>query len=115
VHEALDYLAGIFLVLAPFLFDLTEETAFPVLLAVGVVLLAMAVLSPGPLGVVSVLPPPVHAALDYVIGFFLILAPFVFSFTDLGQGRNSSIFLGLALLVVSLLTAYPAHEQARQA
>lgn len=111
VHEGLDYLAGIFLVLAPFLFGFTEETAFPVLLAVGVVILAIAVLSPGPFGVVSVLPSQVHAALDYVVGFFLILAPFLFAFADLAQPRNLSVFLGLGLLVLALLTAYPAREE----
>jgi hypothetical protein len=110
VHEALEYLAGIFLVLAPFLFSFRDSAAFPVLIAIGVVLLAMAVLSGGRLGVVAVLPGSFHAALDYVAGFFLILAPFVFSFLDIDAALFSSLFGGLALLVVSLLTAYPRAE-----
>ncbi len=106
VHEGLEYLVGVFLVLAPFLFGFRDSTAFPVLIAVGVVLLALAVLTGGALGVVDVIPPPVHAALDYVIGFFLILAPFLFAFVDVDAALYCSLFLGLAHLVMSLLTAY---------
>jgi vacuolar-type H+-ATPase subunit I/STV1 len=106
VHEGIEYLAGVFLVLAPFVFGFRDTTAFPVLIAVGVVMLALAVLTGGALGVVDVIPAPVHAALDYVIGFFLILAPFLFAFVDVDAALYCSLFLGLAHLVMSLLTAY---------
>lgn len=112
VHEALEYLFGIFLILAPFVFGFRDTPAFPVLIAVGVVLLAVALLSEKPLGVVSVLPTQVHAALDYVLGFFLILAPFLFTFADTDAALFSSLFVGLAHLVQSLLTRYPVRAAA---
>ena len=108
VHEAIEYAAGLFFVLAPFVLGFSEDpTAFPVFVGVGVVILAVAVLSRGPAGVVGVLPTQVHAALDYVLAFFLIVAPFVFGFNDLPVARNAAIFLGVAHLVVSLVTAFP--------
>ena len=107
VHHAVDYLAGLFFVLAPFVFGLQETVAFPVFIAVGVILLASALLTPGRLGVAEILPVRVHAVLDYVLAFFLILAPFVFSFGDLNVALSISIFAGVAILVMSLVTTYP--------
>ncbi len=115
LHEAWEYLAGVFLILAPFLFAFRDEPPFPVFVAVGVVLLATAVLTGGRLGVVDVLPPQVHAALDYVVALFLILAPFLFAFTDIDAALFSSLFGGVAHFVVSVVTAYPQRRQAEAA
>lgn len=115
LHEAFEYLAGVFLILAAFIFGFRDEPAFPVLVAVGVVMLATGVLTGGRLGVVDVLPPPVHAALDYVIALFLVLAPFLFAFTDVDAALYSSLFLGVAHFVVSIVTAYPKRSAAETA
>jgi len=72
-----------------------------------VVILASVLLAPGRLGVADVLPVRVHAVLDYVGAFFLILAPFMFGFADLDRALTASIFAGVAVLVMSLLTTYP--------
>lgn len=108
VHEGIEYLAGFFLVLAPFVFGFRDEgSAFPVFVAVGVLVLVVALVSRGPAGVVDILPARVHAALDYILAIFLIVAPFLFGFTEVDEALTICIFLGLAHLVVSLLTAYP--------
>lgn len=114
VHEAIDYLVGIFLILAPFLFGFRDEPAFPVFVAVGVIVLAAVVLTGGRLGVVDVLPPQVHAAIDYVVALFLILAPFLFAFTEVDAALFSSVFLGVGLFIVSVITAYPRQRQPAQ-
>ena len=114
VHQVLDYLSGVFFVLAPFLLGFrNHETAVPLFIAVGVVELAVAVASPKPLGVVGVLPVKVHAAVDYLTGFFLILAPFLFGFTREEPALLTSIFVGLATVVVALVTAYPLGDEER--
>lgn len=107
VHAAIEYVAGVFFVLAPFVFDFRDEPAFPVFIAVGVVVLAVALLSRGPAGVVDVLPPKVHAALDYLLGFFLILAPFLFGFDEVETALRLSVFIGVAHIVLTLVTAFP--------
>jgi hypothetical protein len=115
IHEAIEYVAGVFLILAPFIFGFRDEPAFPVFVAVGIVVLAGVVLTGGRLGVVDVLPAPVHAALDYVIALFLVLAPFLFAFTDVDAALFSSLFLGVAHFIVSIVTAYPKHSPAETA
>jgi hypothetical protein len=107
-HQAIGYLAGIFLVLAPFLFGLLDTSALSVLLVAGVVLLATAVLSRGPLGIVDVLPHRAQAAVEYVLAFFLMVAPFPFGFSDEVAGLLISVLVGLGLLIVCLVTRYPA-------
>lgn len=111
LHEAIEYLAGVFFVLAPFLFQFQDERAFPVFVGVGVVILAIAIISKGTLGVVDVLPTPVHALLDYLLAFFLLLAPFIFAFEN-QTALTLSIFLGLAHLVVTLITRFPSVDPA---
>jgi hypothetical protein len=106
-HQAIEYLLGAFLVLAPFVLGFADTPALPVLVGAGVALLAVAVLSRGPLGIVDVLPHRAQAAIDYVLSFFLMLAPFVFGFREVGKALVVSVLAGLGFLVVSLITAYP--------
>jgi hypothetical protein len=107
-HQAILYLAGIFLVLAPFVFGLLDTSALSVLLGAGVVLLATAVLSRGPLGIVDVLPFRAQAAVEYMLAFFLMVAPFLFGFSGQPAGLLTSVLVGLGLLIVFLVTRYPA-------
>jgi hypothetical protein len=114
VHQAIEYLLGIYLVLAPFVFGFAGGPALPVMVGSGIVLLATAVLSRGPLGIVDVLPYRAQALIDYVLAFFLMLAPFVFGYRDVPAALLSSILGGLGFLVVSLVTKYPADQPRRQ-
>ena len=116
-HQAIAYLTGIFLVLAPFVFGLLDTSALSVLLGAGVVLLATAVLSRGPLGIVDVLPYRAQAAIEYVLSFFLMVAPFLpASRPDAPASAThafdsemlTSVLVGLGLLIVFLVTRYPA-------
>jgi hypothetical protein len=109
VHEAIEYVAGVFVILAPFIFGFQDEPAFPVFVGVGVVILAVAILTRGPAGVVDVLPTAVHALVDYVLAFFLVLAPFVFSFGN-QTALTISILLGVAHLVITLVTRFQESE-----
>jgi hypothetical protein len=106
-HEAIEYIVGVFFVLAPFIFGFQREPAFPVFVGVGVLILAVALLSKGPGGVLRILPSTVHAALDYMLGFFLVLAPFIFSFSASTAAPTISILLGVAHLVITLVTRFP--------
>lgn len=105
VHGTLEYLAGIFVILAPFVFGFREETAFPVFIGIGVVIVVLALLSSEPTGVADLLPPTVHSGIDYLLAVFLLIAPFLFAFETVPE--TISILLGVAHLVISLLTRYP--------
>jgi hypothetical protein len=48
----------------------------------------------------------VHNVLDYVLGAFLLVAPWVFNFSELDAARDVMLFGGATLIVYSLLTNY---------
>lgn len=108
IHQAVVYLAGVGLVLAPFLMGDAEGGPLAVFVGAGVLLLAVGVLSKAPAGVAHLLPVPVHAGMIYLVGFFLVIAPFLFGFTGEPAPLTTSVLAGLGLLVVTLLTAFPA-------
>lgn len=115
LHQAFVYVAGVFAVLVPFLFDLTDGVTLPLFVGIGVVLLAVGVLSRGPAGVAQVLPAGVHAGVVYLLGFFLVIAPFIFGFADEDTPLLVAIALGLIVLVVTLLTRFPTAEAEAEA
>ena len=47
-----------------------------------------------------------HAAIDYVVGVLLILAPYLFGFADGGPAQMVPMILGAGLILYSLLTRY---------
>lgn len=109
VHGTLEYLAGIFLILAPFIFGFRDDVAFPVFIGVGVVIVVLGLLSPEPTGVTDLLPASVHSGIDYILAVFLIITPLVLNFATTPE--TISILLGVAHLVVSLLTRYPTQAE----
>ena len=113
LHQAIGYLAGILCVLAPFLFGFTDRAGpLSVFIGTGIALLALGVLGRGASGVAQVLPTGVHVALTYVVGFLLLLAPFLFGFADQEGPLATAVFVGLALVVITLVAAVPASDPA---
>lgn len=111
VHGTLEYLAGIFVILAPFIFGFRDDIAFPVFVGVGVAIVVLGLLSSQPTGVTQLLPPTVHSGIDYILAVFLIIAPLVLNFDTVPE--TIFILLGVAHLVVSLLTRYPTEAESR--
>ena len=83
VHGALDYLTAGVLIAAPTIFGLQKGDAqswLPVALRVGTI--AYSLLTDYELGVVKIIPMPVHLALDGVNGALLAASPWLFGFAD---------------------------------
>lgn len=105
-HGVLDYVGGIVLILAPWIFgfsDVTGATIVPI--ALGVVILAQSVVTDYELGLMRVLPMKAHLALDAVGGLALLLSPLVIGFFD--EGVNAwlpHILVGVALIGAARLT-----------
>ena len=116
LHQAIGYLAGILCVLAPFVFDFADDAGtLSVFIGTGIALLALGVLGRGSAGVAQVLPTGVHVALTYVMGFLLLLAPFLFGFADQEVPLATAIFIGLALVVATLVAAVPVADADEEA
>lgn len=52
------------------------------------------------------IPLKVHNVLDYIIGAFLVVVPWMFGLAEITAARNLFMFAGLALIVYSLFTNY---------
>jgi len=106
LHAVADYAVGALLVIvAVTVGGSTGAVATGVI--VGVVVLAVSMLTRYPLGVVKVLPFTVHSAGDYLAAALLLAAPFALNFSGGDAGLTAFyVAAGLAVLAVSLITNY---------
>jgi hypothetical protein len=83
VHGILDYAVGLLLIALPFLLGLDSRTAEAwVLTGAGLVALVYSVLTSYELGLLRLIPMPVHLALDALSGLFVAASPWLFGFAD---------------------------------
>lgn len=103
-HGILDYLTVALFALAPTLFGFTG-TAATLAYAVAAVHLVMTLLTAFPMGVVGVVPFPVHGIIELLVAISL-MGIGMFNF---GLEQTAGLFyllVGLVILVVWLLSAY---------
>lgn len=112
VHSAIEYVAAALLIAAPFLFSFERDTAKWTSIALGVVVLLVAVITRSPLGVTKTLAAPAHATLDYVLAVVLVLVPFVLGFAGDKAAVTFFVLLGIAHASLSLLTRFPEKASA---
>lgn len=104
LHGALDYATVLFLALAPTLFGLTGFTAY---LAYGLAgaHLTVTVITNFPLGLVALIPPNLHAAIEFIVGVSLLAAPWLAS-TLFAGGQVFFTAFGGVVLGLWLVTDY---------
>ncbi len=110
VHGYVDYLAVGLLALAPTLFNFSGVAA-GLCYALAVVQLGMSLLTAYPLGVAKLLPFTIHGTIEVVTSVFLVVAPFLFGFSDVDSARNFFIVGGIGLFLVWAVTNYKAAER----
>ena len=82
-HGAIDYLMGALLIAAPYGLGFADGTAAQwVPQIVGAALVGASLLTDYELGVVRVIPMPVHLLLDVAAGALLAASPWLFGFAD---------------------------------
>ena len=82
-HGIADYLVGIILILAPYVLGFADGSAAqwaPQILGAGAILYSL--LTDYELGVMRVIPMPVHLGLDFASGLVLLASPWLFGFAD---------------------------------
>lgn len=115
VHGALDYVVVLLFALAPTLFGFTGVPATLSYVLAGVHLL-MTLCTKFPMGVIKLVPFPIHGMVEVAVVLGLVAAPWLFGFSGVLVARN--FYLGAAALiaVVVALTNYrgvTATENAR--
>lgn len=83
IHGIADYLVGIVLILAPWIFGFaTGGPAQWIAIAFGVLMIGMALLTRYEFGLLPVIPMSAHLMLDVIAGVCLALSPWFFGFAD---------------------------------
>lgn len=106
VHAPLDYIVGVALIAAPWIFRFSEDTAATLVpIVVGIGLIAYSLFTDYELGAWKVAPMAVHNLIDIAAGTFLALSPWLFGFAD--EGANvwvPHVGVGLAAVFLGLTT-----------
>jgi hypothetical protein len=106
VHAPLDYIVGVALIAAPWIFQFSEHTAatiVPIVLGIG--LIGYSLFTKYELGVWKIAPMAVHNVIDVVAGTLLALSPWLFGFAD--ESANvwaPHLIVGLAAVFLGLTT-----------
>jgi hypothetical protein len=106
LHAPLDYIVGVALIAAPWIFQFSDVTAATVLSVVlGVGLIVYSLFTDYELGVWRTFPMSVHNLFDIAAGALLAASPWLFGFAD--EGANAwapFVVVGLAAIFLGLTT-----------
>ncbi|HEX2544185.1 MAG TPA: hypothetical protein VHL79_04870 [Ramlibacter sp.] len=109
IHGALDYgLALLFLVL-PRMLDFPPPAA-AASYAIGAVYIIASLVTRYPLGLLKLIPFPVHGVIESVMAISWIFLPWLMGFAEHTASRNFFVAAGVGLLAVVALTNYRAAE-----
>jgi hypothetical protein len=106
LHGAIEYVAGVLLIAAPFLFGFKSNAATAVAIIGGLLVLAIAASTDGPTSLVNSIPIPAHLLLDFGLTAILVASPFLFSFSNESGPTAFFIVLGVAHLLVTIGTRF---------
>jgi hypothetical protein len=111
-HGILDYMSGLLLLAGPNLFGFDEIGGAPAWIPpiVGMMILLQALMTDYELGAMKVVPIATHLMMDYVIGAFLVVAPFVFGISN--RSRAATVLL-LTMGVVAFAAAAMTEPRGR--
>jgi hypothetical protein len=113
-HGVLDYAVGILLLVSPWLFGFdTVMAATYTMVFMGVVVLALSIITNYPLGLIKAVPFPTHGKLESVGAVLLLVSPWIMHFSSIDVPRNLAIIVAIAWLGVVALTNYSVYEPQR--
>jgi hypothetical protein len=107
MHVLIEYGVAVLTILSPFLFSFDSTAAKLLAVLVGVGILVLAVVTDAPTGIARTLPVASHVVIDYVLALFVIVAPFVFGFSNDDTGATAYfIVIGVGYVLLAVLTRY---------
>jgi hypothetical protein len=106
VHGVVEYAVGALSIGAPFFFNFDSDLATLTSILLGVAIVVHGFSTEAPTGVTRNLPIASHVVLDYVISLFMIVVPFVFSFTEDTAATAYFILVGVGFLLLTISTRY---------
>ena len=110
VHGVIEYLAGVLLIAAPFLFGFDSGAATAVSIIAGVLVIVIASSTEGPSSLINSIPIPAHLLLDFALAAALIASPFLFGFSDETAPTAFFLVMGVAHLLVTIATRFKSAD-----
>jgi hypothetical protein len=107
VHGLLDYALALAFLLLPPVLNFSPDAA-AVSRIIGIAYLGVSLLTKYPLGLLKLIPFPIHGVLESLMAAAWIVLPWVLGFQDDSAARTFFMFAGVALLLVAALTDYKA-------
>src|SRR5690242_10518482 len=115
VHGVLEYVVGVLLVAAPFLFSYDSGAAIAASIVLGLALLALTASSALPTGLVKTVPVSLHVGADVALAALLVVSPFVLGFQDEAAPTALCLALGVLHLLLTIATRFPGGRRAKAA
>src|SRR4051812_19094974 len=95
LHGPVDYLVGVLLILAPWIFSYSDvDGAKWTSIVIGIIVLATAIMTNYELGLMRVIPMHVHLMLDAGVGLVLVVAPWIFWYAD----EDTNVWLPMVII-----------------
>ena len=107
IHGVLDYLVGIALIAAPWLFQFQDVggAAVYVPMILGVGLIVYSIFTNYEWGIVKVLPMPYHLVVDFLAAALLAFSPWLFNFSqDKWNAWVPHVVVGVVVILVVLVS-----------
>lgn len=108
-HGILDYIVGIFMIIAPWVLDFSDNDAATwTIVIAGVLVLLQTVFTDFEVGLVRRIPMQSHLMMDFGLGVLLALSPWLFGFAD--YVYTPHLIVGVFAILASLMThRVPSH------
>ncbi len=113
-HGILDYIVGLVLILAPWLFDFSDNSyATWTLVIAGIVVLGQTIMTDFEVGFIKKIPMQTHLMMDFGLGVILALSPWMFGFAE--EVYTPHVVAGIFSILASLTThRVPSHSYKSQ-
>jgi hypothetical protein len=105
VHGILDYIVVVAFAVAPTVLGLSGLAA-AISYILAVVHLLLTLVTAFPLGVVKMVPLPLHGAIEFVVSIALVLLPWILGFAPATAARRFYVGAGVLIFAVWLITDY---------
>ena len=111
-HQAIEPIAAILLIAAPWIFGFSDNDAATTLsIIVGVIVLVTGMTTRWRMSLVKLLPLRTHFMMDLAVGVALVALPFIAGFSDHGDATRFFVIAGVLEFGTALMTRWDEREE----
>jgi hypothetical protein len=111
VHAAIEPLAAVVLIAAPWIFEFSNSNSAKIIsIVIGAIMLLSGAMTRWRFALVRLIPLRTHFMTDLLLGMLLIAAPFIFGFSGYGAATRFMIIAGAMELLTALATQWEPAE-----